>query len=80
MEKFNGRTFICNFCPQTIENEEDGFIIFGSIAITSSRGLKGKFGTVIPTEYNLKDISVERTFVCRKCFIKKLELNNNSNE
>jgi hypothetical protein len=69
--------YICDFCPQKIEKEEDGLIIFGSICKYSSRGLKTSIN-ITPDETNAKTIGETKTCICWKCFAKKVGPQNNN--
>ncbi len=69
----HSRIYLCNYCINSIEKEEDGFIIFGTISVTSSRGLKSRFGE-IPTDANYNNLINYKTCICKTCFKKRLNL------
>ena len=73
MDVSHSRIYICSFCPNSVEKETDGFIIFGGFAITSSRGLKTQYG-LLPITETMTEVVSKKTVVCMECFKKKFDL------
>lgn len=65
------KSYICDFCPNEIKSEDDGFVVFSSISLVTSRGLLSKIGD-LPTDQHT--YGRHKTHICRPCFKKKLNL------
>lgn len=67
------RSYLCSYCPQKIDNESDGIVVFGSICVLNDngRGLKAKINSV-PDDFNLQSLASQVTPICWTCFTKKI--------